>query len=442
MKYFSMFSGIGGFEYGMEQSKHDFECVGFCEVDKYAISIYTRHFPTHRNYGDATQINTRELEDFQFLVGGFPCQAFSIAGKRKGFEDARGTLFFEIARVLRDKKPQYFLLENVKGLLSHDGGGTFKKILEVLNELRYDVTWKIYNSKDYGVPQNRERIFIKGCLRGRGRFQVLFKPKANRKVISKVDGKMSSTYYGVRQGRIHKPDEIMNTLTCTGENGGGSQLIQLNNDKKRSQGTRVYDSDGLAVTLNASGNNNYYKINKVGSTNGGQGGNTYDPNGLAPTLCAGDMSHNGGINILEGRNIKKVGNVARDGKHWRGDVYSDEGISRTLTVCDYKDPIKVAQPVLTPDRENKRQNGRRMKEDGEPMFTLTTQDKHGIYDGSIVRKLTPVECERLQGFPDNWTQYGKDDELISDTQRYKCCGNAVTTTVITAIVDEMFDEVE
>ena len=125
MKYFSMFSGIGGFEYGMEQSKHDFECVGFCEVDKYAISIYTRHFPTHRNYGDATKINTEELEDFQFLVGGFPCQAFSIAGKRKGFEDARGTLFFEIARVLRDKKPQYFLLENVKGLLSHDGGGDF-----------------------------------------------------------------------------------------------------------------------------------------------------------------------------------------------------------------------------------------------------------------------------------------------------------------------------
>ena len=130
MKYFSMFSGIGGFEYGMEQSKHDFECVGFCEVDKYAISIYTRHFPTHRNYGDATKINTEELEDFQFLVGGFPCQAFSIAGKRKGFEDARGTLFFEIARVLRDKKPQYFLLENVKGLLSHDGGGLSRKYLK------------------------------------------------------------------------------------------------------------------------------------------------------------------------------------------------------------------------------------------------------------------------------------------------------------------------
>lgn len=103
---------------------------------------------------------------------------------------------------------------------------------------------------------------------------------------------------------------------------------------------------------------------------------------------------------------------------------------------------KEVKPVLTPDRINKRQNGRRMKDDGEPMFTLTAQDKHGVTDGYKVRRLTPVECERLQAFPDDWTKYGKDGELISDTQRYKCCGNAVTTTVITAIVDEMFDKVK
>lgn len=130
MKYFSMFSGIGGFEYGLQQSKHEFECIGFSEIDKYASSIYTRHFPKHRNYGDATKINTEDLPDFEFLVGGFPCQAFSIAGKRKGFDDARGTLFFEIARILRDKEPRYFLLENVKGLLSHGGGQLSRKYLK------------------------------------------------------------------------------------------------------------------------------------------------------------------------------------------------------------------------------------------------------------------------------------------------------------------------
>ena len=102
-----MFSGIGGFEYGLQQSKHEFENVGYCEIDKYAVSIYERHYPNHINYGDATKINTKDLQDFEFLVGGFPCQAFSIAGKRKGFNEARGTLFFEIARVLKDKRPKY-----------------------------------------------------------------------------------------------------------------------------------------------------------------------------------------------------------------------------------------------------------------------------------------------------------------------------------------------
>ena len=394
IKYFSMFSGIGGFEYGLQQSKHDFENVGYSEIDKYAVSIYEKNYPNHTNYGDATKINTKNLQDFEFLVGGFPCQAFSIAGKRKGFNEARGTLFFEIARVLKDKKPKYFLLENVKGLLSHEGGATLQTIFEVLDELGYDVSWTIYNSKDYGVPQNRERIFIKGYIRGECGQEVLSIQRVNKS----VDEPMSNTYYGVRAGRVHKEDEIMNTLSCQGQNGGSSQLIQLNNNKKHSQGSRIYDDSGLAVTLNAAGNNNYYNINKVGNIrpNGkSQGGIVYNHNGLSPTECA----------------------------------------------RQYKDSIKIVQPILTPDRLKKRQNGRRMKDDGEPMFTLTAQDKHGVYDGMTVRKLTPVECERLQGFPDDWTKYGKDGELISDTQRYKCCGNAVTTNVITAIVDEMFDKV-
>ena len=389
MKYLSLFSGIGGFEVGINNSNIKMECIGFSEIDKYAKSIYIRHFPGHKDLGDVTKINTKTLPKFDFLVGGFPCQAFSIAGKRRGFDDTRGTLFFEIARILRDKKPRYFLLENVKGLLSHDKGKTFQTILEVLHELRYDVSWAIYNSKDYHVPQNRERIFIKGYLRGECGPEILLKQRTN----STTNVPISNTYYGNRSGRIHKPHEHMNTLTTTGQNSGGAQLIQLNNNKKRSQGDRIYDSEGLAVTINAAGNNNWYRINTIGNVRGGkQGGRVLSPMGISPTICA----------------------------------------------TGYKDQIKVIQPVLTPDRENKRQNGRRMKNDGEPMFTLTATDKHGIYDGHIIRKLTPVECERLQAFPDNWTKYGKDNELISDTQRYKCCGNAVTTSVITAIVNNMF----
>ena len=168
-----MFSGIGGFELGLQNSDYEFECVGYSEVDKYAISIYERHFPNHRNFGDATKIKTEDLPDFDFLVGGFPCQAFSIAGQRRGFDDTRGTLFFEIARVLRDKRPRYFLLENVRGLLSHDKGKTFKTILEVLSNLGYNVEWEVLNSKDFNTAQRRERIFIKGYLRDRCGGEVL-----------------------------------------------------------------------------------------------------------------------------------------------------------------------------------------------------------------------------------------------------------------------------
>lgn len=165
VRYFSMFSGIGGFELGIEQAAqelgHTTECVGYSEINKAAIKTYEEHF-NHDNYGDATLIDPDTLPDFNLLVGGFPCQAFSIAGTRKGFEEARGTLFFDIARTLEAKQPRNFILENVKGLLSHNGGRTFRAIISTLTELGYCVEWQVLNSKNHGVPQNRERIYIVG----------------------------------------------------------------------------------------------------------------------------------------------------------------------------------------------------------------------------------------------------------------------------------------
>jgi DNA (cytosine-5)-methyltransferase 1 len=169
MKYMSLFSGVGGFELGIGDRG---ECVGYSEIDKYAIQVYNKHFPTHTNYGDITKINAEELPDFDLLVGGFPCQAFSIAGKRRGFADTRGTLFFDIARILKVKRPGVLLLENVKGLLSHDDGNTFKTIISTLTELGYDIQWQVCNSKNHGVPQNRERVFIVGHLRGTPRPEI------------------------------------------------------------------------------------------------------------------------------------------------------------------------------------------------------------------------------------------------------------------------------
>lgn len=162
MKYFSTFSGIGGFELGMPSY---WECVGFSEIDPRAIEIYQKHFPKHKNYGDITKINAAELPDFDLLVGGFPCQAFSIAGKRGGFADTRGTLFFDIARIIAAKKPKSFCLENVKGLLSHDKGRTFETILKTIDELGYDAEWCVFNSTDFGSPQSRPRVYIRGFVR-------------------------------------------------------------------------------------------------------------------------------------------------------------------------------------------------------------------------------------------------------------------------------------
>lgn len=167
VRVFSMFSGIGNFELGIINSLgEDAEIVGFSEIDKYAIQIYKYHFKGVKNYGDATKIKTEELPDFDFLVGGFPCQAFSLAGKRLGLEDTRGTLFHEIARVLSDKRPRYFLLENVKGLISHESGKTFSLILRVFADLGYLWQFEVCNSCHFGVPQNRERVFIIGYLGG------------------------------------------------------------------------------------------------------------------------------------------------------------------------------------------------------------------------------------------------------------------------------------
>lgn len=184
--YISLFSGIGGFEVGLQNSKHNFKCLGYSEIDKYATSIYSRHFPNHKYLGDATKIETKNLPDFDFLVGGFPCQAFSLAGKRRGFDDTRGTLFFEIARILKDKRPRYFLLENVKGLLSHNKGETFQTILKILSDIGYYVKWEVLNSKDFQVPQRRERVFIKGYSRRECGGEVLSFGKVNEENTGKI----------------------------------------------------------------------------------------------------------------------------------------------------------------------------------------------------------------------------------------------------------------
>lgn len=364
MKYLSLFSGIGGFELGIikvyeekqenllhesinKYSVHNsrnivtdsfssIECIGFSEIDKYAIQTYQSHFPEHKNYGDITKINVRELPDFDLLVGGFPCQAFSIAGKRRGFDDTRGTLFFDIARILKEKRPRNFILENVKGLLSHDGGRTFKTIISTLTELGYCVEWQVLNAKNFGVPQNRERVFIVGHLRGISQRKVFPITGTNKKT------------------------------------NGDTEIKQLNNPVHSND--RVYSEQGLAPTLNTM-----------------QGGNRQ------PFIIRGLQGHQN---------------------------FTNDGVSQTLTSAMGKGGGQTPIIANTLDANYYKGNS-------------ATKNRHTprtqIEENAKIRRLTPLECERLMGYPDNWT------EGLSDTQRYKTLGNGIVSNVVKEVVSRLFD---
>jgi len=353
MKYFSTFSGIGGFESGIEKAIPKAECVGFSEIDKYAIQIYEKQFPNHKNYGDITKIDTATIPDFDCFVGGFPCQAFSIAGKRRGFNDTRGTLFFECARIIRDKRPRNFVLEIVKGLLSHVKGETFKTIIRTLDELGYFVEWQVLNSKNFGIPQNRERVFIVGHLGGIPRRKVFPIRETNNQTIRSIVKKSQCNH-------IFSENGVCPTISA-GTHGYANGCVQLN--KPKHSNDRVYSEEGLSPTLNTM-----------------QGGNRQ------PFVA------------MRWQRTEK-GKQARRESQKRGRDYT---------------PFNNGNRELVPV-------------DGKPIGALTAQaiaKDSLIGNETKIRRLTPTECERLQGFPDGWT------DIVSDTQRYKTLGNAVTVNVI------------
>ncbi|EIQ7125987.1 DNA cytosine methyltransferase [Enterococcus faecalis] len=241
MKFLDLFAGIGGFRLGMESAGH--ECIGFCEIDKFARTSYKA---IHDTTGEVEMHDITTISDefiwgigsVDVICGGFPCQAFSIAGKRKGFEDTRGTLFFEIARFASILRPRYLFLENVKGLLNHEGGATFETILRALDELGYDVEWQVLNSKDY-VPQNRERVFIIGHLRGE-RTRKVFPFKKNdrtftltaqdRHGVLQVGNTVKTDSFGgnPQRGRVYNPNGISPCLNCM-QGGGLEPKILIDN---------------------------------------------------------------------------------------------------------------------------------------------------------------------------------------------------------------------
>jgi len=374
MKYFSMFSGVGGFDLALNRLGH--QCVGYSEIDAAAIRTYKKNFGDGiQNYGDAKQINTTTLPEFDILCGGFPCQSFSVAGRRKGFEDSRGTLFFELARIAESKRPRYLFLENVKGLLNHDQGKTFRIILQALSELGYHVEWGVCNSRYFGVPQNRERVFIIGCLRGQPRTQVFPFPIT----ATENHGEIASTAIDANYGK-----GIDNHGARTG-------IIQLNQPTHSND--RVYSPQGTSPTLNAM-----------------QGGMRQ------PFIRVREATQLGyaEANIGDSINLTAINSLTR-----RGCV--GKGVAQT---------IDTGMQQYTIDYRNTRQMSVSPTLLGNDHNTI-----HMVSDEVSIRRLTPRECEKLQGFPPTWTA-GE-----SDTARYKMMGNAVTVNVISFLAKRFLGEV-
>ena len=175
MTFLDFFAGIGGFRLGMEMAGHT--CLGHCEIDEAANRSYiAMHHPREDEWyaGDIRTVKPGDLPAAEVYCFGFPCQTFSIAGRRAGFNDTRGTLFFEVMRLAKERHPDLLFAENVKGLLNHDEGRTFGTIIRAMDELGYDAEWQVCNSKHFGVPQNRERVFIIGHFRGGGCTEPIF----------------------------------------------------------------------------------------------------------------------------------------------------------------------------------------------------------------------------------------------------------------------------
>jgi DNA (cytosine-5)-methyltransferase 1 len=361
MKYFSTFSGIGGFELGIARASPSARCVGYSEIDPYALQIYQKHF-NHKNYGDITKIKEKELPEFDILVGGFPCQSFSIAGHRKGFADTRGTLFFDIARIVKAKKPRALVLENVKGLLNHDNGQTIRVILKTLTDMGYLLEWQVLNSKHFGVPQNRERIFIVGHLGKNSRTKVF--PFAE-------SGEVPAQARNAR-----KQESIAH---CLGAARGGADA----NDTLKARADSGIDAKHPQTVIRVP-----------------------------------EAVKKGYAEAREGQAV----NLAVMGSSTRRGRVSD--VAQTLdTGMQQYTPVMLAR--------NQRSEIREMPISGSLSASRSAKQFSYLKEGYTLRRLTPVECERLQGFPDGWT------EGISDTQRYKTLGNAVTVNVIQAIMERL-----
>ncbi len=301
IKLFEMFAGYGGASFALKKIGIEHEVVGYSEIDKYAIQCYEQNHKG-KNYGDCTKINPNELPDFDLLTGGFPCQAFSVAGKGLGELDTRGTLFHEIIRIAEVKKPKMMLLENVKGITFKKHQETFQKILNELDRIGYVVKWKVLNSKDYGIPQNRERVFFVCFLKGMDTMKFNFPEKEELTIFLKdiLESEVGEKYYlseahikrlissnDRKKGFSKINPEVAGTQTARQyANWKGNYVLGNVNPSGKGMNGNVYGGDiGPTITTNKGEGAKIIQINNPGHS----GNRIYNSKGLSPSLRSTGM---------------------------------------------------------------------------------------------------------------------------------------------------------
>jgi DNA (cytosine-5)-methyltransferase 1 len=417
IRLLDLFSGIGGFSLAAKRVYGDkLEIVGYSEIDKYAIKIYEKHFLGIKNYGDIRTIREGEIPDFDLCTFGFPCQDLSIAGKRKGFGGHRSSLFHEAIRIINAKRPKYFIFENVAGLFSSHEGKDFITVLQAITDIGYNGQWQLINTKWF-LPQNRERIYFVGHLRGEPRPEVFPIGEGNevdnesgirqtKNIAGSIGTKNNSPQWrfdssttlisnsGLSRKWVEREDNIVPPLRAnTGI--GHNDLIQINNSKESGgtqpyQQNRIYHEDGIVPAHQAQMSSKSYLIQVATIGKDSEATRVYDTEGLARTIKNG-----GGMGAKTGLYAVKPVQIGHSELAWAS------------------------------------QNGTNIGDENREAYTIRSSQPNGVSVMNNIRRLTPTECERLQGFPDGWT------EGISDSQRYKCLGNAITVRVAEEIIKKL-----
>lgn len=396
MKLGTDFSGIGSPESALKRLNLEVDEVFACEIDKYARKSFNELHNPSTMYEDITTRNHSEAPQLDLYVAGFPCQSFSLAGKRGGFEDTRGTLFFNVAEFIKENQPKCFILENVKGLLSHDNGRTYQTITDVLtngggtlngqigldsidNGLGYHVYAKVLNSKDYGIPQNRERIFLVGFKEFR-EFRFPKKMELKLRLKDLLENEVDDKYY--------LSDKMIKTITTPSGGDWNSGKMSFNTDiakciRANTHKMGIADTDNYIISHSL-----FPRTSKTGQ------------------VGSGHLSKTDGTSYC-----------------------IDTGCSQGVEVR----PVQLGQS----DQTFAHKSGTLIGKENQSAFTIRAANPNGVKIDKRIRRLTPLECWRLQGYTDE--QFYAAQKVNSDTQLYKQAGNSITVNVMVELFKNIYD---